>query len=252
MNRTKTYFISDLHLGAPYIKDPKAHERRIINFLDTIKVDAKSIYLLGDIFDFWYEYKAVVPKGFVRFQAKIAELCDSGIDVHFFPGNHDTWMFEYFQEELGVQLHRKPSIVNIDNKTFFLAHGEDLGIDDWAFKKMLQLFKSSWFQCLFSTFVHPNLAIRFAKAWSAKSRHKNNSKNELTYLGEDKEHLVKFAKNYKTDQHIDYFIFGHRHLVLDLMFKVDSRVVILGDWINHFSYAEVTEGQLKLDQLEQN
>ena len=251
MTRTKTYFLSDLHLGAPYIDDAKIHEARIVSFLDKIKTDAKAVYLLGDIFDFWYEYKQVIPRGFVRFQAKIAELCDEGIKVHFFTGNHDTWMFDYFQEELGVILHKEPTEIEIDGKNFFLAHGEDLGIEDWAFKKMLQLFKARWFQWLFSTFIHPNLAMRLAQAWSTKSRKKNEQKDAIHYLGENKEYQVVFAKNYKSKDHVDYFIFGHRHLVLDLMIKKDSRVIILGDWINFFSYAEVADGKLIMNQLEQ-
>lgn len=248
MNKTKTYFLSDAHLGAPYIKDPKTHEKRLVDFLDSIKDSAKEIYLLGDIFDFWYEYKHVIPKGFVRFQAKIAELTDSGIIIHLFGGNHDMWMFNYFQEELGVILHHEPTIVNIDGKTFFLAHGEDLGITDWAFKTMLKLFRAPWFRWCFSTFIHPNIAMSLAKGWSVKSRQKSGKKEGLKYLGEENEHLVKFAKTYHSDQHIDYFIFGHRHIVLDLMIKKDSRVVILGDWIKHYSYAEVENGQLILSR----
>ena len=248
MNRTKTYFLSDAHLGAPYIKDPKAHEKRLVDFLDSIKESAKEIYLLGDIFDFWYEYKHVIPKGFVRFQGKIAELSDSGIKIHIFGGNHDMWMFTYFQEELGIELHHEPTIVKIDGKSFFLAHGEDLGIDDWAFKTLLKLFKAPWFRWVGSTFFHPNLLMNFAKVWSNKSRLKHGKKEVTQYLGEDNEHLVKFAKHYQGTEHIDYFIFGHRHIVLDLMIKKDSRVIILGDWISHYSHAEVENGQLILSE----
>lgn len=252
MKRTKTYFLSDLHLGAPYIEDAKGHEARIITFLDSIQEDAKTIYLLGDIFDFWYEYKEVVPKGFIRFQGKIAELCDKGIDVHFFCGNHDMWMFTYFQEEMGVTVHRGPEIITIDNKTYLLAHGEDLGVEDKIFLKLLQVFRSKIAQWMFSTLLHPNLAMRLAHKWSHNSRLKSGQKETSTYLGEDNEHLVKFAKTYKGDQHIDYFIFGHRHIVLDLMIKKDSRVIILGDWLQHFSYAEVEDGFLALEYFEEN
>lgn len=248
MNRTKTYFLSDAHLGAPYIKDPKTHEKRIVDFLDSIKESAKEIYLLGDIFDFWYEYKHVIPKGFIRFQGKIAELADSGIKIHLFGGNHDMWMYTYFQEELGVTLHHEPTIVNIDGKTFFLAHGEDLGIDDWAFKTMLKLFRAPWFRWCFSTFIHPNLAMSLARGWSKHGRSTDNEKKVIKYLGEKNEYLVKFAKSYQSEQHIDYFIFGHRHIVLDLMIKKDSRIIILGDWISHYSYAEVENGQLILSE----
>lgn len=244
MNRTKTYFLSDAHLGAPYIKDHKAHEQRLVDFLDSIKSSAKDIYLLGDIFDFWYEYKHVIPKGFVRFQGKIAELADSGIKIHLFGGNHDMWMYTYFQKELGVTLYHAPEVVTIEGKTFFLAHGEDLGISDWKLKLMYKIFHSSFVRWCFSHLIHPDCAINFAKRWSEKSRGKNDKKETTKYLGEEKEYLVKFAKSYQSDTHIDYFIFGHRHIVLDLMLKKDSRIIILGDWINQYSYAVVENGQL--------
>lgn len=247
--RNKIYFLSDAHLGAPYIKDPKAHEARLVHFLDRIKDDAKEIYFLGDIFDFWYEWKHIVPKGFIRFQGKVAELVDSGIKVHFFGGNHDMWMFSYFQKELGVDVYHQPTLVDIDGKTFFLAHGEDLGVDDRLFKAMLRLFRAPWFRWLFSTFVPPSWTMRFAKSWSVKSRKRHGHQEGLKYLGEDKENLVQFAKSHKSTQHIDYFIFGHRHIMLDLMLKKDSRVIILGDWIRHFSYAVVENGQLQLTDI---
>ena len=252
VKRTKTYLLSDLHLGAPYIEDAKAHESRIINFLNSVQDDAKTIYLLGDIFDFWYEYKEVIPKGFIRFQGKIAELCDKGIDVQFFCGNHDMWMFTYFQNELGVKVHHGPQIITIDNKTYFLAHGEDLGVEDKIFLKLLQVFRSKIAQWCFSTMLHPDFAMRLAHKWSNKSRLKNGTKETTTYLGENNEHLVKFAKSYKGEEHIDFFIFGHRHILLDLMIKKDSRVIILGDWIQHFSYAEVENDQLSLLNFEEN
>lgn len=248
MNRTKTFFLSDAHLGAPYIKDKRAHEMRLVHFLESIKEEAKEIYFLGDIFDFWFEYKQVIPKGYTRFLGKVAELSDSGINIHFFGGNHDMWVFDYFKTELGLQLHHKPTIVEIDNKTFFLAHGEDLGVSDKVFKLLLRLFRSHSLQWLFENLIHPNIAIRLAQRWSVKSRHQHGKKEKTTYLGEDKEHLVLFAKNYKGNKHIDYFIFGHRHIALDLMLKKDSRVIILGDWISQCTYAVVENGQLLLTE----
>ncbi len=249
-NRTKTYFLSDAHLGAPYIKDSKAHEKRLIRFLDKIKDDAKTIYLLGDIFDYWYEYKHVIPKGFVRFQAKLAELVDNGIEIHYFGGNHDMWIFGYFEEELGIILHHKPKTITIDGKTFFLAHGEDIGIEDWKFKFLLKVFRSPIVRWAFSNLIHPDLSMSLAKKWSGNSRKKNADNETAKYMGEDKEFMVKFAKAYDKE-HIDYFIFGHRHILLDLMIKKNSRVIILGDWISHFSYAIVEDGNLSLRDDEQ-
>ncbi len=252
MEKNKTYFLSDIHLGAPYIKDAKAHEARVVSFLDSIKEEAKEIYLLGDIFDFWYEWENLIPKGFVRFQGKLAELVDAGVKVHLFGGNHDMWMYGYLADEIGVKLYHEPTLLQIDGKTFFLAHGEDLGIDDKFFKAMLKLFRAKWFRRFFSTFVPPSWVMRFAKGWSDKSRAQHDKRGSLQYLGEDHEHLVQFAKNYKGTEHIDYFIFGHRHIVLDLMLRKDSRVVILGDWIRHFSYAEVLDGQLQLSEYSES
>ncbi len=246
VTKTKIYFLSDIHLGAPYINEHVMHERRLVDFLESIKEEAKEIYFLGDVFDFWFEYKRVIPRGFVRFQAKVAELADSGVAVHFFAGNHDMWMFDYFQQELGVQVHYRPMVKKIGKRTLFLAHGEDLGSENRTFKALLRLFRTKWVQRMFSVLIHPNSAIRFARNWSMKSRRKNGEKESTAYLGEDKEHLVQFAKHYKGEEAIDYFIFGHRHIVLDLIIKKDSHVIILGDWLSHFSYALLENDHLSL------
>ena len=249
MIKDKTYFLSDLHLGAPYITDHKAHEAYIISFLDSIKSDAKEIYFVGDIFDFWYEWKAVIPKGFVRFQGKIAELVDSGIDIHFFGGNHDMWMYGYFEKELGVKLYHHPTTINIQGQTFFIAHGEDLGVDDIMFKFMLKMLRSTFVRWIYSTFVPSSLAIKLAKIWSTNSRKKHKDTHS-SFLGEDKEYLVKYAKQYEGNEDINFFIFGHRHIVLDLMIKKSTRVIILGDWITNNSYAMLHEGIMTLTTYE--
>ncbi len=246
MAQDKTYFLSDLHLGAPYISEPKEHEIRIISFLDSIKHDAKDIYFVGDIFDFWFEWEKVIPKGFVRFQGKIAELADNGIGIHFFGGNHDMWMRDYFEKELGVKMYFEPTILELEGQRCYIAHGEDLGIDDFGFKFILKIFRSSCTRWLFSTFIHPNVAIKLAYKWSNNSR-KNHKDEELKFLGEDKEHLIKFAKQYEGEEEINFFIFGHRHIELDLMIKKNTRVVILGDWINQYTYAVLHEGHLVLE-----
>lgn len=244
----KIYFLSDIHLGAPYIKDGKLHEKRVVAFLDRIKEDADEIFFLGDIFDFWFEYRYSIPQGFTRFLGKVAELSDQGIKIHFFGGNHDMWMFDYFQKELGIEVHLQSRCIERQGKQLFLAHGEDLGIEDKAFKLMLKLFRANSFHRFVRTFVHLDLMISIARKWSGKSRHKNDVKKVSNYMGENKEYLVKFAKSYQGDQDINYFIFGHRHIELDLMIKKNTHVIILGDWISHFSYAVMEQGQLQLNE----
>lgn len=250
MTDKKIYFLSDIHLGAPYIKDHKKHEQRVVSFLESIKDTAEEIYFLGDVFDFWFEYRFVIPQGFTRFLGKIAELSDCGIKIHMFGGNHDMWMFHYFQDELGVEIHQLTQKVTLQGKDFFLAHGEDLGVTDKTFLLMLKIFRASWFHWFSKTLIHPDLMMKVAKSWSVKSRHKNGIKGSTRFLGEDREYQVKFAKNYKGDP-VDFFIFGHRHIVLDLMLSKKTRVIILGDWISNFTYAELYKGQLELKNYEE-
>lgn len=244
----KIYFLSDLHLGAKTISDPMAHERRIVRWLDSIKEDAGSIYLMGDILDFWYEFKNVVPRGFTRFFGKIAELSDSGIDIHWFTGNHDIWIFDYLPTELGVTFHYQPEVCQIGGKTFFLAHGDGLGETPLSFRFVRGIFNSRFCQFLFAS-VHPRWTVAFAHRWSSHSRKKGLE--EKVYIGEEKEYLVNFAKSYLEKKHIDFFIFGHQHVMLDLMLRRDSRVLILGDWIRYFSFAVFDGTDIWLEQYEQ-
>ena len=240
------YFISDLHLGARTLDNPRETERRVVRWLDSVKDNAKAIYLMGDILDYWYEYKTVVPRGYVRFFGKIAGLTDMGIEIHWFIGNHDIWIFDYIPSELGVIVHTKPEIKNIEGKSFFLAHGDGLGKTPFSFRLIRSIFHNRFFQILYSA-IHPRWTVAFAHKWSSHSR--LNAK-ETTYKGESEEYLVNFAKNYLSKEHIDYFIFGHRHIMLDLMLKRDSRILILGDWITLFSYATFDGENIKLEQFE--
>ncbi len=235
MKMKKTYFLSDAHLGSRVVADGRAHEQRLVNFLDSIKCDAKAIYLLGDMFDFWFEYKTVVPKGFVRFLGKLAEFVDSGIAVHFFIGNHDMWTFGYLEQEIGVTVHRKPEVVEINGKTFFLTHGDGLNKQSCDFRFLRSIFHNRILQKFFM-WVPPRLGLNFGYTWAKNNRLKKNGK-DFSYKGEDKEYLVLFAKQYAEKQPIDYFIFGHRHIELDLQLRNKSRVLILGDWLESFSYA---------------
>jgi UDP-2,3-diacylglucosamine hydrolase len=231
------YFISDAHLGSLAIEHRRMQERRLVRFLDEIKKDAEAIYMLGDMFDFWYEYKRVVPKGFTRFLGKVSELTDMGIEVHYFIGNHDIWAFSYLAEECGVILHPGPATVELHGKTFYLAHGDGLGAKDKKFLVIRSIFHSKVCQRLFS-WLHPDLGVKFGLAWAKHSRMKRKDGKEVPYQGENHEPLIRYSKQYLKEHHdIDYFIFGHRHIEIDMMITKQTRVMVLGEWISLFTYA---------------
>ena len=239
----KVYFLADAHLGSKSHRDSLETERKLCRWLDFVKKDAASIYLMGDIFDYWFEYRYVVPKGFTRLLGKIAEVTDSGVDVHFFIGNHDIWLTDYLTTECGMILHFEPLIVDISGKKFFLAHGDGMGDDSRSFNFLRRVFHSKFLRKCFSA-IHPRWTIPLAHAWSGSSREKGGI---IDYLGEDNEYLIRFSKEkLKNNPDINYFIFGHRHILLNLPISEQSRVVILGDWITLFSYAEFDGESLQL------
>ena len=242
---TKIYFASDFHLGAPNHNESFEREKRVIKWLDKVKKDATEIYLVGDIFDFWFEYKHAIPKGFVRFQAKIAEITDSGIPVHIFTGNHDMFIFDYLPKELGFKLYREPIIKTYNNKKFYIGHGDGLGPGDRKYKIIKRFFASKFCQWAYAR-IHPNLGLSFAFAWSRSSR-KTNASYDAKYHGDDKEFLVQFCKDYvKTDNSIDYFVFGHRHLPLEIKINDKATYFNLGEWIKHNTYAVFDGEKLEL------
>jgi UDP-2,3-diacylglucosamine hydrolase len=227
-------------LGSDFYEASIAVEKRFVSWLESIRPDAKALYLLGDIFDYWFEYRHVVPKGFTRFLGKIAEMTDSGIEVHFFTGNHDVWMFDYLPEETGVIVHKTACITEIYGKTFFLAHGDGLGDESASFRLIRSLFHSRVCQTMYA-WIHPRWSTAFAHKWSKHSR-KKGLETTTGYMGEEKEYLVKYAKQYlQRDAAIDFFVFGHRHIMLDLQLNPKSRILIIGDWLRHFSYAVLDE-----------
>jgi len=231
----KIYFASDFHLGVPNAKKSREREKQIIDWLEVISEDAEEIYLLGDLFDFWFEYKKAIPKGFVRFQAKLAELCDRGIEIHVFTGNHDMWMFNYFEEELGVKMHRNPIKKEWNGKKFILGHGDGLGPGDLKYKFIKKVFANPICIWLFG-WIHPNIGIGMANFWSGSSRKVNEKKDEI-YLGDENEWLLQYCKTELKSEHTDYFVFGHRHLVLDLEVGENSRYINLGHWFREPHYA---------------
>jgi len=245
----KTYFISDAHLGSLATQDPREQEKHLCRFLDEIKPQAESLYMLGDIFDFWFEYRNAVPKGFTRLLGKLSELTDAGIAVHFFTGNHDIWCKDYLTRECGVVMHYGPEVIEIEGKTFFLAHGDGLGDDSKSFKLLRSIFHNPCCQWLFR-WLHPDLGLPFGLNWAKNSRIKHmqgGTEADPPYMGENHEPLVLFAKQYiKEKPETDYLIFGHRHIELDLMLTRQNRLLILGDWITQFTYAEFSNGELIL------
>ena len=231
----KIYFASDFHLGIPTHEKSLIREKRIVKWLDEVKLDAQEIYLMGDLFDFWFEYKYTVPKGFTRLLGKIAEITDSGIPVTFFTGNHDMWMFDYFSKELGVSIYREPITREYNGKKFYLGHGDGLGPGDYGYKFIKKVFTNPLCQWLFAR-LHPNFAMGMGNFWSRKSRLANGPKDE-TFTGEENEWLIVYTKEVLQKQHFDYFVFGHRHLPLDIKLNENSRYINLGEWINYNSYA---------------
>lgn len=246
--RNTTYFISDLHLGASYL-DTRQSEQKVIDWLNSIKSSAKRLIFLGDILDYWYEYRHVVPRGYIRFFGKLAELSDSGIEIHWFTGNHDIWIFDYLPAELGITLHRTNEVLDIDGHSFFLSHGDEVGERKWSFRFIQWLFRNKVAQWCYS-WIHPDLTMILAHKWSSSSRKKNNQKGEKHFRGEKHEPLVRFAKEYIKNNNVEYLIFGHRHILLDLMLTRNNRMVILGDWIKHFSYASFDGENLWIDLFE--
>ncbi len=249
LNGKKIFFASDFHLGVPDYSASLDREKRIVRWLDAIKDEAHSIYLLGDIFDFWFEYKHAIPKGFIRLQGKLAELRDAGIPIIFFTGNHDMWMFDYFKHELAIPIYRDPQLLRVGNQALLIGHGDGLGPGDTTYKFIKKFFNSKVCQWLFAR-LHPNFGIGIATYWSRKSRI-SNMKREEKFQGEGEEFLWVYCKKLEEKQHHDFYIFGHRHLPLDLKINESSRYINLGEWVHFNTYAEYDGKDVKLKTWEQ-
>ena len=241
----KIYFASDFHLGVPDATSSLERERKIVSWLESIRKDAHSIYLLGDIFDFWFEYRHVIPKGFIRLQGKLAELRDAGILIHFFTGNHDMWMFDYFPKELGIPVYREPILLRVGNQKLVVGHGDGLGRGETSYKLLKWFFNSKTCQWLFAR-LHPNLGMSIAKYWSRRSRI-NNMNREEKFKGEENEYLFVWCREQEQTVHHDFYIFGHRHLSLDLKVGPNSRYINIGEWVHHTTYGvyDGTSAELK-------
>lgn len=248
----KIYFASDFHLGIPDKQSSLEREKKLVRWLESIRPDAYEIFLMGDIFDFWYEYKSVVPKGYVRFLGKITEIIDSGIPVHIFRGNHDIWAFDYLKEECGVKLYRRPVVKTINQKTFFLTHGDGLGPGDTGYKFLKKVFEFRLNQWLFK-WLHPDLGTRMGLFFSRRSRLANEAREHTRPNGRKLEELPLWhfaTQHHSQHPEINYYIFGHNHLMKHASMNNATEFILLGDWINYFSYAVFNGENLELKQFE--
>ncbi len=242
--KNKIYFASDQHFGIPDNESSKLREKKFISWLDEVKKDAKAIFLLGDLFDFWFEYKKVVPRGFVRVLGKIAEIRDGGTPIYFFVGNHDLWMSDYFVTELGIPVYHEPKEFEFNGKTFLIGHGDGLGPGDKGYKRMKKVFVHPFSKWLYR-WLHPDIGVRLAQYLSTKNK-LISGQEDTRFLGEENEWLVQYAKRKLEKKHYDYFLFGHRHLPMEIEIGKGSKYINTGDWITHFTYAVFDEKNLSL------
>lgn len=243
------YFASDFHLGTPTPEQSRAREQAVVAWLDHIRPRADVIFLVGDVFDFWFEYKHTIPKGFIRLQGKLAELTDAGTRVVLFTGNHDMWMSDYFTQEMGIPVYREPRQYDIGGKRFLIGHGDGLGPGDYVYKRLKLVFESGLARRLFR-YLHPDVGIGLAQNWSRRSRISNQLKNEEEFLGDDREWLMHYCREIEAQTHHDYYIFGHRHLPLDRPVSDNSRYVNLGEWVSAKTYAVFDGEDLALKRWE--
>jgi len=244
----KIYFASDQHLGAPTAEASFPREQKFVAWLDIVKQDAEAIFLLGDLFDFWFEYKTVVPKGFVRVLGKLAEIRDSGIPIYFFVGNHDLWMHDYFEKELNIPVYHDNQTFTFHGKSFLIGHGDGKGPGDKGYKRMKKVFThpvSKWVY----RWLHPDLGVKLAQYLSVKNK-LISGEADVKFLGEDNEWLVQYCKRKLQTQHYDYFVFGHRHLPMTITLNEQSTYFNLGDWIGYFTYGVFDGAQMTLEKFE--
>jgi UDP-2,3-diacylglucosamine hydrolase len=244
----KIYFASDFHLGIPDYESSLEREKLLVSWLEQARKDAAGIYLMGDVFDFWFEYRTVVPKGYIRLLGKLQQITDAGIPVHLFTGNHDIWAFEYLRKEIGIQLHRRPEVTQLLGKTFYLAHGDGLGPGDNGYKFLKKVFSNKFNQFLFS-WLHPDIGAKMGLYFSHKSRLANvikEGKKENMNRIEDEMLYHYSIGQLKNGVNADYFVYGHRHRPVDVELQPGSRLIILGDWITNYTYAEFDGNVLNL------
>lgn len=248
LNGKKLYFASDFHLGAPNPETSKLRERKIIRWLDSVADDAAAIFLVGDIFDFWFEYGEVIPKGFIPFISKISQLRDRKIPIFFFTGNHDLWMRDYFTTELGIPVYHNPIELSVEGKIILVGHGDGLGPGDKSYKFLKKVFTNPVSNWLFRWF-HPDFGVKLARSWSSHSRITNTAKDEGRFLGDD-EWLWHYCKEIQASQHHDYYIFGHRHLPLELPVGEKATYFNMGEWVSQYTFLEFDGKKVTLKTFE--
>jgi len=246
----KVFFASDFHLGAPDYQSSRIREGKIVKWLSEIQDDAAAIFLVGDIFDFWFEYEKVIPRGFIRFIAKITALRERGIPIFFFTGNHDLWMRDYFTIELDIPVFSNPINMEINHKKFLVGHGDGLGPGDEKYKVLKKVFTNKACQWLFK-WLHPDIGIAIAQKWSGSSRISNNLKNEDAFKGKEGEWLWEYCRSVEMNMHFDYYIFGHRHLPLELEVGENSTYINLGEWVSQYTYGEFDGEVFRLSTFSQ-
>lgn len=244
----KVYFLSDFHLGAPNFEVSLQREKKIVTFLESIRHETKALFLVGDLFDFWFEYRKVVPKGYTRLLGCIASFSDAGIPVHFFVGNHDMWVKDYFQQELGMKVYFEPAQFEFGGKQFLVGHGDGLGPGDYGYKRLKKIFRNPLCQWLFGI-LPPGIGLGIANFSSSRSRLATGTSDGV-FLGEENEWLIQYCKKKLETHAYDYLVFGHRHLPIDFQLKGGARYVNLGDWIRYFTYAVFDGSNLELLALE--
>ena len=251
MNTNKNiYFASDQHFGVPNAEKSRIREKKFIDWLNEVKRDAAAIFLLGDLFDFWFEYDKVIPKGHVRVLGKLAEIRDSNIPIYFFVGNHDLWMHDYFETEFDIPTYHHPKEFTFNNKTFLIGHGDGLGPGDKGYKRMKKVFTNPFSKWLYK-WLHPDIGVRLAQYLSTKNK-LISGEEDIKFLGDDKEWLALYAKRKLEDKHYDYFVFGHRHFPMEIQVGKNSKYINTGDWINHFTYAVFDGEELELKTFKSN
>ena len=247
-NIKKSYFVSDVHLGAPNYDDSLKREKRLVKWLQSIEHDAENLFILGDIFDMWFDYKHVVPRGYIRLLGQLAKMSDAGINIHYFIGNHDMWIFDYFEKEIGLTVYREPKEFTLNGVKILMGHGDGLGNGDFGYKFIKKIFASQLNQWLFAR-LHPNFALGIAHFFSKRSRISNGNFEEH-YEGDDKEILVQYCKHILETEHFDYFIFGHRHIAMDLSVGENSRYINLGEWVKDPHIAVFDGNKLDLIKID--
>jgi UDP-2,3-diacylglucosamine hydrolase len=245
--KNKIYFISDIHLGLHPLAESAKREKILVKWLESIKNEAAELYLLGDIFDFWHEYRKVVPRGFTRFLGKLAELADNGTCIYYFTGNHDVWVYDYLPAEIGLTVYRNHIVKEIDGFRFFIGHGDEVVKKDIGYRLLKGIFTNRVLQWLFAR-IHPNASLAFGHSWSRSSRYAKGIIAE-PYRGDEREWQVAFARNILKKDYYDFFLFGHRHIPFDVKVGEKSRVINLGDWITHFTYAVWNGKDLELHSI---